>query len=63
MLTGVKQMPRQTAGYLIKQGIAKNTEAIVCENLSLENESMFKGTLGDIVDMDFSWQSVMVIKK
>ena len=63
VLTGVRQMPRQTAEYLVSQGIAGDTEVIVCENLSLKDERVFKGTLKDVVDMDFSWQSVMVVKK
>ena len=63
ILTGVRQMPRQTAQYLISQGISGDTRVIVCENLSLEDEKIFTGTLKDIVDMDFSWQSVTVVKK
>lgn len=63
VLTGVRQMPRQTAEYLIKQGVAGDTEVIVCGNLSLEDEGIFRGALDEVIDMDFSWQSVMVVKK
>jgi len=63
ILNDVEQMPRQTAQYLISQGMSGDTRGIVCENLSLEDEKIFTGTLKDIVDMDFSWQSVTVVKK
>ena len=63
ILNDVEQMPRQTAQHLIDKGISGDTEVSVCENLSLEDERVFTGTLKEIIDMDFSWQSVMVIKK
>jgi iron complex transport system substrate-binding protein len=63
ILNDLEQMPHQTARYLMDKGISGDTDIMVCENLSLEDERVFKGTLGDVVDMDFSWQSVMVVKK
>ena len=61
VLTGVRQMPNQTAAYLLGRGIDPELSIIVCQNLSSPNESVDRLTLGEAVDMKFEWQSVMVI--
>lgn len=63
VLTGQAQKPDETARYLIKHGISPATPALVCENLTLEDEKIFRGTLSRVVPGQFSWLSVMVIKQ
>jgi len=63
IITGPEQKPEETASYLIKNGISEATPALVCENLTLGDENISRGALRDFVDKQFSWLSVMVIKK
>ncbi len=63
ILTGQEQKPEETANYLISHGISKTTPTLVCENLTLEDEKIFRGTLRDVIARQFSWLSVMVIKQ
>ncbi len=61
VITGPKQKPEETASYLIKNGISETTPTLVCENLTLEDEKISRGTLRDFVGKQFSWLSVMVV--
>jgi precorrin-6y C5,15-methyltransferase (decarboxylating) CbiE subunit len=63
ILTGQEQKPEETARYLIDNGASENTVALVGENLTLEDEKIFRGTLGEVMNRQFSWLSVMVIKR
>ena len=63
IITGPEQEPNETASYLIKNGISETTPTLVCENLTLEDEKIFRGALRDVMARKFSWQSVTVIKK
>ena len=63
ILTGPDQKPDETASYLINNGISETTPTLVCENLTLEDEKIFRGALRDVIARQFSWLSVMVIKK
>ncbi|MFC1991798.1 precorrin-6y C5,15-methyltransferase (decarboxylating) subunit CbiE [Chloroflexota bacterium] len=55
--------PHENAKYLIENGIEEDTPAIVCENISLEDEKIFRGALKDISNREFSWLSIMVVKQ
>ncbi|MFC1913660.1 precorrin-6y C5,15-methyltransferase (decarboxylating) subunit CbiE [Chloroflexota bacterium] len=61
IITGPIQKPDETASYLINNGIGETAPTIVCENLTLEEEKIFQGTLRDIATRQFSWLSVMVV--
>ena len=63
ILTGQKQKPDETASYLIDNGISETAPAVVCENLTLEDEKIFQGSLKDVTSGQFSWLSVMVVKQ
>ncbi|MFC2043901.1 precorrin-6y C5,15-methyltransferase (decarboxylating) subunit CbiE [Chloroflexota bacterium] len=63
VLTGQVQKPDETASFLINNGISEKTPTIVCENLTLEDEKIFQGTLRDVTTRQFTWLSVMVIKQ
>ncbi len=63
VITGPKQKPEETASYLIKNGISETTPTLICENLTLEDEKIFRGVLRDVIARQFSWLSVMVIKQ
>ncbi len=63
IITGPSQKPDETASYLIKNGVSETTPALVCENLTLGDEKIFRGTLRDVIPRQFSWLSVMVIKQ
>ncbi len=63
VITGPGHKPDQTAGYLIDNGVSEATPALVCENLTLKDEKVFRGTLRDITGRQFSWLSVTVIKQ
>lgn len=62
VLTDETQMPPQTARHLIKSGLNKSTPVIVCENLTLDDETIFRGTLKDVADREFGYTSVLVVK-
>jgi precorrin-6y C5,15-methyltransferase (decarboxylating) CbiE subunit len=61
MLVGPDLSPNEAAKYLIVNGISENTRTVVCENLTLEDEKIFKGTLRNVLTKQFSWLSVMVV--
>jgi precorrin-6y C5,15-methyltransferase (decarboxylating) CbiE subunit len=61
MLVGPNLSPNEAAKYLIANGISENTQTIVCENLTLEDQKIFKGTLRNVLTKQFSWLSVMVV--
>ena len=63
ILTGPDQKPDETASYLINNGISETTPTLVCENLTLGDEKIFRGVLRDVIARQFSWLSVMVIKQ
>ena len=63
IITGPEQKPDETANYLINNGISKTTPAVVCENLTLEDEKIFRGALMEVIPRQFSWLSVMVVKR
>jgi len=63
ILTGQEQKPNETASYLINNGISETTPTLVCENLTLEDEKIFRGVLMEVIPRQFSWLSVMVIKQ
>ena len=63
VLTGQVQKPDVTASFLINNGINEKTPTLVCENLTLEDEKVFQGTLRDVTTRQFTWLSVMVIKQ
>ena len=63
ILTGPDQKPDETASYLIKNGVSETTLTFVCENLTLGDEKIFRGALRDVIARQFSWLSVMVMKK
>ena len=61
IITGPSQKPDETASYLIKNGVSETTPTLVCENLTLGDEKIFRGTLRDAIARQFSWLSVMVV--
>jgi precorrin-6y C5,15-methyltransferase (decarboxylating) CbiE subunit len=61
MLVGPDLSPNEAAKYLIANGISENAPTVVCENLTLEDEKIFKGTLRNVLTKQFSWLSVMVV--
>lgn len=61
ILTGPQQKPEETASYLIKNGVSETTPALICENLTLEDEKISRGALRDFTGGQFSWLSVMVV--
>ncbi|MFH1646721.1 MAG: precorrin-6y C5,15-methyltransferase (decarboxylating) subunit CbiE [Chloroflexota bacterium] len=61
VLNGQVKRPDEVAGYLIENGVSPDTPVIVGENLTLEDERIFRGTLQDIITGEFSWLAVMVI--
>jgi iron complex transport system substrate-binding protein len=61
VLTGVRQMPNQTAAYLLSQGINPKLPVVVCQYLSSSCESVSRLTLGEVADVKYEWQSVMVV--
>ena len=63
IITGPEQTPDKTATYLINNGVSKTTPAVVCENLTLEDERIFQGALIEVIPEQFSWLSVMVVKQ
>jgi cobalt-precorrin-7 (C5)-methyltransferase len=62
ILTGQMQHPDETARYLINHGVSGDTATLIGENLTLENEKIFRSTLKDVASGQFSWLSVMVVK-
>jgi len=54
--------PSDVAKFLIGKGVAEDTSAFVCENLTLEDERVVAGTLGGIVGKSYGSLCVMVIR-
>jgi len=54
--------PKEIASYLIDAGIAQDTPAYVCENLTLPNEKVTVSTLAKVSKLTFGSLCVMVIK-
>jgi cobalt-precorrin-7 (C5)-methyltransferase len=61
VISGPDYKPHETAAYLMENGISPDNPAVVCENLSLEDEKIFRGTLKQISEKEFSWLSLMVL--
>lgn len=53
--------PEETARFLIKHGVSETTPALVGENLTLNDEKIFRGTLLEVSSRQFYWLSVMVV--
>lgn len=62
ILSNETQMPPQTASRLIASGLSENTTIVVCENLTLDEETIFRGTLKDVANKQFGYTSVLVVK-
>jgi len=54
--------PSDVANFLIDKGVPEDTSAIVCENLTLEDERVVAGTLRGIVGKSYGSLCVMVIR-
>lgn len=54
--------PRKIADFLINGGVSSETSVFVCENLTLPNEKVTRGSLLSISGLDFASLCVMVIK-
>ena len=63
IITGPDQKPNETASYLINNGISETAPTLVCENLTLGDEKIFRGALRDVIAKQFSWLSVMIVKQ
>jgi cobalt-precorrin-7 (C5)-methyltransferase len=53
--------PREIASFLIKNGVSKETPAVVCENLTLSNERIVSSTLGEMLKLNFAPLCVVLI--
>ena len=62
VFTDDKNSPDKIASLIIKNGIQER-KVYVCENLGLENASLFEGSLQDAAQKRFSAMNVMIIKK
>ena len=54
-------MPQDIAKFLLRKGIPPQIGISVYENLTLENEAVFSGSLEDFLEKDFSDLSIMII--
>jgi iron complex transport system substrate-binding protein len=61
VLTGVRQMPNQTARYLLSKGISPDLPVVICENLTYPNQSITRCRLRVAANTKNEWQSVMVV--
>jgi precorrin-6y C5,15-methyltransferase (decarboxylating) CbiE subunit len=61
VLTGVRQMPKQTASFLIQAGINAKTSCVVCQDLSQSGERIVRCSLEEVARSDFGWQSVLAV--
>jgi cobalt-precorrin-7 (C5)-methyltransferase len=52
---------KETAGYLLKQGVNPDREVAVCERLSYPDERVVKMKLKEFLEQNFSYMCVMVI--
>lgn len=55
-------MPQDIAKFLIGKGISPKIKIAVYENLTLENETEFRGALGELLKEGFSDLSIMIIE-
>ncbi|MGO8807566.1 MAG: precorrin-6y C5,15-methyltransferase (decarboxylating) subunit CbiE [Candidatus Bathyarchaeia archaeon] len=55
--------PREVAKYLLLAGIDKETPVSICENLTLNNESVLETTLMGVPKLSFSPLCVMMINR
>jgi cobalt-precorrin-7 (C5)-methyltransferase len=53
--------PSNIARFLINEGVARETPAVVCENLTLDNEHAVSTVLNDILGKSYESLCVMVI--
>jgi len=51
----------QLAQFLLENGVNPERRVAVCEKLSYPDERVFKGSLKEVADMEFSYLCVMVI--
>jgi len=51
----------QLAQFLLENGVNPERRVAVCEKLSYPDERVFKGSLEEVADMEFSYLCVMVI--
>ncbi|BDZ67392.1 precorrin-6y C5,15-methyltransferase (decarboxylating) subunit CbiE [Methanobacterium ferruginis] len=51
----------QLAQFLLENGVNPEKKVAVCEKLSYPDERVFKGSLKEVADMEFSYLCVMVI--
>ena len=63
VLVGLRFMPKDVADFLISNAIDSKLPVTIYENLTLENETTFKGELNELLDREFSYLSVMIIGK
>ncbi|XUX00130.1 MAG: precorrin-6y C5,15-methyltransferase (decarboxylating) subunit CbiE [Dehalogenimonas sp.] len=61
VLTGVRQLPHQTASFLLSKGADPSLKTIVFENLTYSNEKATTSRLDEVAIIKFDWLSVMVI--
>jgi len=61
VLTGVRQMPNQTARYLLSKGVNPDLPIVFCENLTYPNQSITRCRLRVAANTKNKWQSVMVV--
>ncbi len=61
IISGPEHKPHENAAYLVENGIGENTQAVVCDSLSLKDERIFRGTLKEVSNGEFSWLSIMVV--
>jgi cobalt-precorrin-7 (C5)-methyltransferase len=54
--------PSEIAHFLISEGIDEKTPIFICENLTLDDERVFSGSLKDIASLNFSSLCIMVVK-
>lgn len=54
--------PELLSKFLISEGVAPDTPAFVCENLTLNGEQVFRSTLSEVSKASFGLLCVMVIK-
>lgn len=59
-LTG-EVTPDEIAEYLVSKDVDGETQVLICENLTLKDEKIFKGTLNQVRNRKFSPLSVSVI--
>ncbi len=61
MLSGEELRPGAAARYLVEQGIPETLPVLICERLTLPNETLTWTTLGKLRDLQPYWLAVIVI--